>query len=455
MLEAVVPTRPAYLTSTSLRDGIATKRIHASAACPRVGPGARIVLLLALFVLGSAAGGCDRQDAGDPSGASAESGSGSTSGSTAGGSPAAGDGASDATAAAPAGSEAADAATTPGPILDCVAVGNARPICGFQSPEDIVALPGNEALVISGYGAMGADGVVRKPGGLVLFSLADETQKPLYTGGTDADVAEAGWGDPTCPAPPKEKFNAHGIDLVRRSDGRVALLVVQHFGREAVEFFEVTGAGDDFQLAWKGCVLAPADASLNEVVGFPNGDFYTTKMASISGASDFTEGTPTEPTGHAFAWTAASGYRKLEGTDGIMPNGIAASADGKLLFLNVTMQNEVRKIDVATGKVLASAPVKMPDNITWAPDGKRLLVASLHGFETTNFSVCIDVQQGACPIPFAIQAVDADTMTALGPVYESTGAPMGGGTVGLQVGSELFIGSFTGDRILRVALPTS
>ena len=62
------------------------------------------------------------------------------------------------------------------------------------------------------------------------------------------------------------------------------------------------------------------------------------------------------------------------------------------------------------------------------------------------------MQAGACPIPFAIQAVDAETMTALGPVYESTGAPMGGGTVGLQVGDELFIGSFTGDRILRVAL---
>jgi hypothetical protein len=347
----------------------------------------------------------------------------------------------------------AAALATPGPVLDCVATEDARPICKFQSPEDIVALPGSEALLISGYGAMGADGVVRKPGGLVLFSLADETPKTIYSGGTDADQAEAGWGDPTCPAPPKDKFNAHGIDLVQRSDGRLALLVVQHFGREAVELFEVTGAGKDWSVTWKGCVLAPEDASLNEVVGLPNGDFYTTKMASISGASDFTESIPTEPTGHAFVWRASSGYQKIEGTDGIMPNGIAASPDGKTLFLNVTMQNEVRKIDVATGQVLATAAVKMPDNVTWAPDGKRLLVASLHGFETANFGVCVDVPQGACPIPFAIQAVDAETMTPLGPVYESTGAPMGGGTVGLQVGHELFIGSFTGDRILRVALP--
>lgn len=346
-------------------------------------------------------------------------------------------------------------ATAPGPILDCVAKGAARPICKFQSPEDIVALPGNEALLISGYGAMGADGQIRKPGGLYLFRLGDESVETLYSGGTGADVAEAGWGDPTCPAPPADRFNAHGIDLVRRDDGRLALFVVQHFGREAIELFEVTGGGRDWKLAWKGCVLAPPDASLNEVVGFPNGDFYTTKMASLSGASDFTEAIPTEPTGNAFAWSAGTGYRKIEGTDGVMTNGIAASPDGKTIYVNVTMQNEVRKIDVASGKVLAKAAVKMPDNITWAPDGKRLLVASLHGFETTNFSVCVDVPQGACPIPFAIEAVDAETMTPLGPVYESSGAPMGGGTVGLQVGDELFIGSFTGDRILRVALKSS
>lgn len=343
---------------------------------------------------------------------------------------------------------AADANTqsAPSAILDCVPKNNARPICKFVSPEDMVPLPGNEAILISGYGS------ARKPGGLVLFPLADETPRTLYAGGSDADKAEAGWGDPACPPPPKDKFNAHGIDLVRRSDGRLALLVVQHFGREAIEFFDVTGSGADWNVAWKGCVLAPPDASLNDVAGLPNGDFYTTKMASLSGASDFTQAIPTEPTGYAFAWTAKDGYRKIEGTDGVMPNGIAASPDGKTLYLDVTMQSEVRKIDVATGKLLGTASVKMPDNLTWAPDGKRLLVASLHGFETTPFGVCVDVREGACPIPFAIQAVDAETMTPLGPVYESTGAPMGGGTVGLQVGDELYIGSFTGDRILRVAL---
>ena len=36
--------------------------------------------------------------------------------------------------------------------------------------------------------------------------------------------------------------------------------------------------------------------------------------------------------------------------------------------------------------------------------------------------------------------------------YQSRGVPLGGGTVGLQLDDELFVGSFGGDCILRVDL---
>ena len=39
------------------------------------------------------------------------------------------------------------------PIIECEAIGNARPICGFSNPEDIVALPGDQAILIGEYGA--------------------------------------------------------------------------------------------------------------------------------------------------------------------------------------------------------------------------------------------------------------------------------------------------------------
>ena len=335
-----------------------------------------------------------------------------------------------------------------GPVTDCVPKGNARPICIFSNPEDMVPLPGNEALLIGEYGDR-SDG---HAGELGLFELKTEVRRTVFRGGQDATAAESGWGDPACTTPPGAAFNSHGIDLVRRTDGRLELLVVQHGDREAIEFFELTGQGTDWRVTWRGCVPAPADASLNEVVALPNGDFYTTKMASLAGALDFSNGMPTEPTGHAFAWTARQGFRKIAGTEGVMPNGIAASPDGKLLYMNASGDNSIRKIEVATGRELGRAPVPSPDNVTWSPDG-RLLVASLAGLDPADFATCQTLERGACGIPFKIVAVDPKTMTTLGPVYESDGAPMGAGTVGLQVGSELFIGSFKGDRILRVALP--
>ena len=39
------------------------------------------------------------------------------------------------------------------PIIECEPIGNARPICGFSNPEDIVALPGEQAVLIGEYGA--------------------------------------------------------------------------------------------------------------------------------------------------------------------------------------------------------------------------------------------------------------------------------------------------------------
>ena len=52
---------------------------------------------------------------------------------------------------------------------------------------------------------------------------------------------------------------------------------------------------------------------------------------------------------------------------------------------------------------------------------------------------------------FSIIEVRADSMEARS-LFDSEGTPMGGGTVGLRVGDDLFVGSFAGDRILRVDL---
>lgn len=332
------------------------------------------------------------------------------------------------------------------PILDCAPRGKSVPICGFKNPEDIVPLPGNQALLVSEYG----DVAHARAGALVLLDPNTHALTRVFDAASRGGAPTPGWGSADCSGPPGARFSPHGIDLVRRADDALSLLVVQHGDREAIEFFEVKGSATDWTVEWRGCVAAPPDANLNEVVGFADGSFYTTKMVSMQ-QTDWVESMPETDTGNAFAWTPTEGYRAIPGTSGIMPNGIEASPDGRIVYMNASMGNELRKVEVATGKLLGRADVALPDNVTWSPDGKSLLVASLGASTPEDFSVCANLEAGACPLPFRIVEVDAATLSTR-VLFDSAGSPMGAGTVGLRVGDDLYIGSFSGDRVLKVDL---
>jgi len=400
------------------------------------------------------------------------------------------------------------------PVIACEAVGPARPICGFQNPEDLELLPDGRGLLVSEFGAMEGG----RPGAIAHLDLASEARSVLYRGG-DGGTQTPGWGDPACPGPPSE-LSPHGIHLARRPDGALQLLAVNHAGRESVELFEVTarppqgsraarrsraesegpsraarrsqaesegpsraarrsqaeseGPGraarrsraeserpesegpesGAWSVAWRGCAVAPEGSWLNDVVALPEGGFLATNMlprrGRIGQILEYVKAAVLGlRTGFALEWQPGRGFAPLPGTEVAFANGIALSADGRTIFLNASIGGKVHRIDRATGAALGSAKVPGPDNSTWAPDG-RLLVASFVGpiWETLT---CDGLERGACPIAFEIVAVDPQTL-ATETLYRGSGAPMGGGTVGLRVGDELFIGSFAGDRILRVKL---
>ncbi len=346
---------------------------------------------------------------------------------------------------------ALSACATPPDRIDagvpCEPEGPARPICGFQSPEDLVALPGGEAILVSEFGSM--DGT--RPGRLSIFELASEERRVLFNGG-DADGSSAIWGDSACPGPPPPSFSPHGIHLSERPDGALQLLVVQHGGRESIEFFEVRGEGTDFSVDWRGCAVAPPRTWLNSVAAVPSGGFLTTNMMErLSSEEDlaaaFASGVAS---GYVVSWSREDGFGRLPGSEGAMPNGIEVSADGRLVFLNSSGEGEVRRIVRDTGEVEAIASVVGLDNARWASDG-RLVVASVPGDDNVDFEVCMNLAEGFCPIAFEIVAIDPVTMETE-VLYGNGGPPMGGGTVGLVIGKELFVGSFAGDRILRVSL---
>lgn len=328
------------------------------------------------------------------------------------------------------------------PITGCVASGNQQPVCKFQNPEDLVPLPGGAALLVSEYGDLQGG----RPGGLALFVLETDERRDLFRGGDAKAGPTEGWGDPACPGPPPPDFSPHGIDLARRSDGALALAAVQHGGRESIELFELSGSDSNWSLAWRGCWIAPDDAWLNEVILLADGSLMASHMMPRSaGERAFENGAP----GWVLHWTPDGGFSKVAGSEVLLANGLELSDDEKTLYLNSSVDG-LRRIDLAKGKVTGHAEIGALDNSTWAPDGK-LLVAHLLPESNESFAICGARKQRVCPIPFRIVAVDPDTLET-SVRFDSVGSPMGAGTVGLQVGDELFVGSFSGDRILRVDL---
>ncbi len=340
----------------------------------------------------------------------------------------------------------------PEAITSCEPERGIYPVCGLQNPEDLVVLA-DGTILISQMGTMDGD----QPGGLAHFDPDSGQLRALFPrdgiGSPPQSASRApapGWGAADCPGAPGADFSPHGIDLSERPGGRLQLLVVNHGGRESVEFFEIESGAEGVRAEWRGCALPGDPHFMNDVAALPDGGFVVTHMfaggSGVVGLFHSVRGVLGFDTGYVLEWSAGDGFRELPGSAGPMPNGVAASPDGRYVFVNLYLGDEVRRIARDGSEPAASAAVAHPDNLSWAPDGS-LLVAS----HTAPFSAilgCGGIEEGSCPIAFAIVALDPVSMQTR-VVFENQGAPMGAGTVAVERSGELFIGSFSGDRIIR------
>ncbi len=331
---------------------------------------------------------------------------------------------------------------------NCQRFENTQPICKFTNPEDLAVLADKKVLLVSEHGGIKGE----RPGALVFYDIAKQQRRSAFDG-SDAKKPAEYWGASSCTEPPGKAFSPHGIDLTQRSDGRWQLLVVQHGGRESIEFFEVKGMGDALQLVWRGCAIAPENAQLNSVAAGNGDEFFTTKMLSTDSSWPSAGGDPTAPTGIVYRWSKSGGFKPVPNTEGIMLNGIAAARDASAIYVIYSGESLLKKIDVKSGEVLASTTVPSADNVKWSADGKTLLAASFNiGPEGSKaFARCMATAVEVCPIDFAIIELDPNTL-AKTTLFENPDAPMGAGTVGLKVDSKLFIGTFAGNRLLQVDL---
>lgn len=336
------------------------------------------------------------------------------------------------------------------PITACDPIGRARPLCGWQNPEDMVALPDGRHVIVSEYGGLNGERI----GTLALLDLETETRHVLYSGG--ATQAAGDWGTSDCLEVTSEEFSPHGIHVSSRADGAMQLLAVQHGGRESVEMFEVTESPSGWTLAWRGCVLPPDGSMINDVVATPDGGFLVTHMMTRSSSTagmflEYMKGSVLGiNSGYVLDWRPGEGFRRLVSSEGAAPNGIEISPDGETIFVNYSARGEIRRINRHSDEVEASNTALPPlDNATWAPDGRLLVAGALA--DAFTMMGCTNLEAGSCPGAFAIIAINPETLESETLYEGGPNTPSGAGTVGLRVrDGSLLIGTFAGDRIVRV-----
>lgn len=325
-----------------------------------------------------------------------------------------------------------------------------RPVCGLQNPEDVIPLPGTRWVLASELQRPGDP-----PGSIVAFTLDDEGAVTVVGPNAPAERLV----DPLleknaeiCPGPlPPDGLAPHGMDLVVEGDPPWLLLVVNHGTRESIEIYDVTPGDGPPKLRWLGCVPLPDGLAANDVAAMPDGALVATAspasgLSSLLGFAKLVLGLPT---GDALEWSADDGWRHVEGSRVGLPNGVATIGDDRLFVADWSGSRLVR-IDRDSGRVDTVALPHHPDNLSWTVDG-RLLVAGQIGSIRVALG-CLDAAVVSCGEPWSVVAVDPDTL-AVTPITEGDGRDFGAASSAVLVEDTLVIGTWAGDRVLRLPGP--
>jgi hypothetical protein len=325
----------------------------------------------------------------------------------------------------------------------CNPVGPLGFVCGTLNSEDLVQVPGTAWIVASGMDG----GAAGSHGSLHLVDSRDRSWRTLFPG-TSPQIKwdKTTYGD--CPSPPDlAKFSAHGLNLRPGDNGTHTLYVVNHGGRESIEIFALDANGTEPTVAWIGCAVMPPHTWPNSMAPLPEGGMVVTDMFDPQDPKAPDKMNAGENTGAVYEWHPHNGYALVPGSQMSGNNGIEVSRDGKWIYVAAWGNKAV--VRLARG---AAAPQRdvlpagfLVDNLRWAPDG-RLIVAG-QNVPAKQVFACFQSKTTRCTQPWRMVRWDTTAMT-LSPVATKAGtAVFGDATVGLQIGSEMFVGTFRGDRI--------
>lgn len=297
-------------------------------------------------------------------------------------------------------------------------------VCGQQAPEDLMALGPNWVVASAESGT----------GGIRFIRVRDRMSYTAYPSDTAADRPDER-AYPDCPGPPAaDDFPTHGIYAEPGAGPRHRLFVVRHGEREAVEIFEVDTSPELPAVTWLGCVVAPEPIGLNSVRGLPDGGFIATNFLvrdrNEAATQRLLRG---EPSGELWEWHRPSGWVEVPGSDTSGPNGVELAADGKTLYIAAWGSRSLVRLSRGSGRPERDeVPLGFRvDNIHWSREG-RLYAA------------------GQAEESWKLVEVDPDTLAVREILTRPDTEAFGGATAVAEVGEDLWVGSYRGNRIAVV-----
>ena len=324
----------------------------------------------------------------------------------------------------------------------CTAQPKMKPFCGLQSPEDMEWLPDGSGMLVSEYGSLG-----KFLGRISLLNHHTGETTVLHDSKTEKAAAnEQEWGASN--SVQQDKFSPHGIGLAQRADGRWQLLVVNHADQETIDFFELLQTEDgQWRLQWRGSVDADDDSLFNDVAAAGDG-FYTTRFyqkgSVYNSAKDYYFG---RANGHVKKWTPSQGWKILEGTKGVLLNGILWNERAGEL---VVCEWGSEKVNVFNGEGEKKYDVELsfPDNVSWNANRDAYLVPSKSGsfYKTAK---CVTAGVEVCKGAFEIYEINPETREAT-LRYSNEGEFYAAPSNAIERDGKLYIGSFLGSRMLMV-----